>query len=127
MDPFPGSFDLIVNSHEFDFGPFFPFWTSSSQKPHRSAQSGFQKRNYDFSEIFAIIQPSKRKSMIIYLNGFLYILPESQESQDMLARMKDISLDSSCKLKLLFSRIFKIRQQYFQKLLQKLNRCFLGE
>ena len=37
-----------------------------------------------------------------YLNGFLYILPGSQESRDMSARMKDILQDSSYKLKLLF-------------------------
>ena len=57
MDSFPGSFDLIVNSHEFDFGPFFPFWTSSSQKPHRSAQSGFQKNDAItiFLRFFAVI------------------------------------------------------------------------
>ena len=49
MDSFPGSFDLIVNSHEFDFGPFQPILNGiDSHKPHQSIQSGFWKTQKRF-------------------------------------------------------------------------------
>ena len=54
MDSFPGSFDLIVNSQEFDFGPFYPilnelYSKTTSKRPNIGTSKGLAKRNYKFS------------------------------------------------------------------------------
>ena len=72
---------------------------------------GFEKRKNDFSEIYAVIYTEE--IMGEYLNGFLYILPGSQESQDMSVPMKDILLDSSYKLKLLFLEEYSKKKNHY--------------
>ena len=98
MNSFPGSFDLIVNSHEFDFGPFSHFGRVHLKNHIEVLKVAFKNAITTFLRFFAVIEPSESKNSE-NLNGFLYILRGIQESQDMSVPMKDISLDSSCKLK----------------------------
>ena len=59
MDSFPGSFDLIVNSHEFDFGPFSHFGRVHLKNHIKVLKLAFKTAITIFLRFFAVIQPAR--------------------------------------------------------------------